>query len=60
MPKEGATTMDDEERRPDRFCRHVHTYEDYGYPEAPDGRVKILAVCEDCGKVIGQTGWTSV
>lgn len=49
-----------DERRPGRFCRHVHTYEDYGYPEAPDGRVKILAVCEDCGKVICQTGWTSV
>lgn len=40
-------------------CRHRHTSEEMAYPQR-DGRCAVLAVCEDCGEVLGQVGWDRV
>ena len=40
-------------------CEHGSVAEEGGFPDR-DGRVRVFAVCEECGKVLGQTGWDSV
>lgn len=41
-------------------CGHESTYEATTYPIDRTGLCRVLAVCEDCGEQLGQTGWDSV
>lgn len=49
----------DTEPDPEPPCEHRHWSEAAAYPDRP-GRCAVLAVCENCGEVLGQMGVDSV